>query len=261
MAQQPEARHVGGAQRAVHVHEPRGAAVQPPHAATRQAVRAPHLGFAHAAGPLLLGPLFRLVQPLVAVDRQLRAQRLGQHQHAPGARVDRPNHVALSADGHGDAADDGPRVEHRLAARHARARFGRRVGKAANHVLGDNVPQVGRHVARGGQRHQHRVAARHAQAVQIAQHVGTRDAALQVRVFHQRIEEVGRGHEPHALAALERHDAAVHAGPAAVVVLAEALQQPRQLLLRHLAPSSCAARSSVTHTPHHSRPPSPLSCV
>ena len=44
----------------------------------------------------------------------------------------------------------------------------------------------------------------------IGEHVGARDLALEVRVFAQRVEEVGGGHQEHVLVALRRCDTHVH---------------------------------------------------
>lgn len=193
------------------------------------------------------------MKPLVRVDRHLRAQWLGQHQDVAGLSMLGADDLDLRTHGHGNAPNDGPRVEDRLAARDGRARLAREVAKTAHHLQRHNVASAGLHVARGGQSHEHGGAVRDAHRIQVAQHVGASDAALKVRIchshvssparhaprhgrtVHKRIEEIVRGNHHQAGLALHRHNGAVHPHtPRFVRVLAQTRQQRKKLRLRHL---------------------------
>mmetsp|Transcript_12945 Transcript_12945/g.34873 ORF Transcript_12945/g.34873 Transcript_12945/m.34873 type:complete len:218 (-) Transcript_12945:252-905(-) len=135
------------------------------------------------------------LKAVVGVDEELSAERLGEQDAVAGGGA-----VGEKASGGGDergdgAADDGPRVEHGLAASDGHASEAHGVAIPPHHCGSERHARGGVQRARGrhGERHHARVRRRgHARRVQIRQHVCRADPPHEIRVVQQRVEKVVR---------------------------------------------------------------------
>jgi hypothetical protein len=136
-----------------------------------------------------------LAEPLGAIDGELSAERLGEHEHVAGTGVNRTNELVLASDDRGDAANDRPRVLHSLAAGDADAGGSSGIVEAHHDELGGAATHGRVHVGGGGEEHEERVDVSETERIDVGEDIGTRNATLSDGVVHQRIEEVGGRNE------------------------------------------------------------------
>jgi hypothetical protein len=122
VSDEPEPSDVGGAVCTVRAHGACSDAIEPRHLLYGARLQIAHerLDSLQAAARCdQLGQLLgqaALVQPLIGVDGQLRAARLGEHNDVARHAVHRPNELVLAADRRRHATNDRPRIALRKAA-------------------------------------------------------------------------------------------------------------------------------------------------